>query len=243
MKNLVATLVLLMILGMLTPVVSQSPCRVGVEAPAAGFWTWAPGSEVKVYILKTDFEDGEMTFLLAPLAAWNNVSDTTGSKVKFEYKGTTTSPLYCENCLTIRRGRIFDRSRRHLTELTTYSLARNRIMMWAHIVIDPHLTNPHTLTNAVAHELGHSFGLLDCYSCKEGSTVMIQFKNINTSNQMDGPSSCDVPQVRAVYQLVAAEVRRTPKPKRIVLDEGEEPVDDDTPVVIPETRSSFQQKP
>ena len=30
-------------------------------------------------------------------------------------------------------------------------------------------------TNALAHELGHSFGLLDCYSCKTQSTVMIRF--------------------------------------------------------------------
>jgi hypothetical protein len=224
-------MVVLILLAPAMPVMSQSSCKVGVQAPAVGFWTWAPGSEVKVYVLKNDFKDNELAFLLAPLSTWNAVSDATGSKVKFEYKGTTARPLSCENCLTIRRGLVFDKSKRHLTELTTYSAPRNRTIIWASIVVDPLLATPTTLTNAVAHELGHSFGLLDCYSCKEKSSVMIQFKDVNVSNGMDGPSGCDLAQVKTVYHALAAELRRTPRPKPVV-DEGEEPVDDDTPVVI-----------
>src|ERR671919_1254993 len=118
----------------------------------------------------------------------------------FKYKGTTAAPRYCQNCLTIRRGHVFDKSQRHLTELRAYSAAGNRIITWGTIVIDPLLTKPKTLSNAVAHELGHSFGLLDCYSCQESSTVMLHFKNVNLSNGMTGPSGCDVAQVKAVYQ-------------------------------------------
>ncbi|HKR12962.1 MAG TPA: hypothetical protein VJT15_12965 [Pyrinomonadaceae bacterium] len=70
---------------------------------------------------------------------------------------------------------------RHLTELRS----RN----------DPRLTNHATLTNAIAHELGHSFGLLDCYSCKDKSTVLNQFKSINTPNHISGPTACDTPVV------------------------------------------------
>ncbi|MEN3330281.1 MAG: hypothetical protein V7638_5088 [Acidobacteriota bacterium] len=230
MKRLFAIMVLV-IAATVQPALSQ--CKVGVQASPVGFWTWAPGSQIQVYVLDRDFDDSELPFLLIPLKTWNAVSDTTGSKVKFEYKGRTASPLHCENCLTISRGPVFDKSKRHLTELRTYSGARNRIMTWAGIVIDPRLTNRQTLTNAVAHELGHSFGLLDCYSCKESSTVMIQFKDVNVSNQMDGPSGCDVAQVKAVYQEVAVALRRTLPRKPIVIDEGEEPVEDDTPVVIP----------
>jgi hypothetical protein len=129
------------------------------------------------------------------------------------------------------RGRVYDKSTRHVTQLRTYSVGGDRIMAWAHIVIDVSLTNRDALTNAVAHELGHSFGLLDCYTCKSKTTVMIQFKEINTSNGMTGPTECDVEQVRAAFRELAARMRPEPK-QETAEDEGEEPVDDDTPMVV-----------
>ena len=224
--------VLLISLGAVSSLAAQSAsCKVGVAAAPVGFWTWAPESKISVYILESDFKPNELEYLLAPLSPWNAVSETTGSRVKFEYKGFVNRPLYCENCLTIVRGPVFDKSKRHLTELRTYSAARNRIMTWATIVIDPLLTNPKTLTNALVHELGHSFGLLDCYSCKQESTVMLQFKSLNVPNDMDRPSACDVVQVKLAYQTLAAQLKRATQTP-VVVDEGEEPVDDDTPVVI-----------
>jgi hypothetical protein len=238
MKISPATFALMILMAASVSVVGQSSsCKVGVEAAPVGFWTWAPESKIRVYIVDKDFSESELQFLLAPLATWNAVAESTGSRVKFEYKGRTPEPLYCEGCLTIRRGKVFDKSRRHLTELETYSVARDQIMAWATIVIDPLLTTPKTLTNAVAHELGHSFGLLDCYSCKRNSTVMVQFKTVNVSNEMDGPSACDVAQVKGVYQKVAAQLKRSRRLKPIVVDEGEEPVDDDTPNVTPKRPS------
>ena len=229
MQKLFATIVFLVLAA--TPALSQS-CKAGVDAPPVGFFTWAPGSQIRVYVFDSDFDQSELPFLLAPLKSWNAVSVLTESHVNFEYKGTTDRLFYCENCLLIRRGRVFDQSRRHLTELKTYNLPENKIMTRASIVIDPRLTNHKALTNAVAHELGHSFGLLDCYSCKAGSTAMLQFKAVNVSNEMDGPSACDVIQVRAVFKAVATQLTKTPRAKPVNEDEGEEPVDDNTPVVI-----------
>ncbi|HJP95114.1 MAG TPA: hypothetical protein VJ875_24350 [Pyrinomonadaceae bacterium] len=231
-KRLLTTAVIICA-AMVVPALAQSPCKVGVEAPPVGFWTWTPKSEISIYVLAGDFSDGEVQYLLAPLASWNAVSEATASNVRFEYKGTINTPLHCENCLTIKRGQVFDKSNRHLTELQTYSAERNQIMTWANIVIDPRLTTPKTLTNAMAHELGHSFGLLDCYSCKQGSTVMIQFKGVNVSNEMNGPSGCDVAQVKRVYELVAAQLKRASRAKTVAMDEGEKPVEDDTPVIVP----------
>ena len=224
-----------LVMPLMTPSVIAQPkpqCKVGVDSAPVGFWTWAPESKIDVYVAGADFEEGELPYLMAPLTNWNNVANATGSSVKFEYQGTTDEPLHCQNCLTIVRGKVFDKAKRHLTELRTYSAGRDRLMTWAIIVVDPLLTKPKTLTNALAHELGHSFGLLDCYSCKPNSSVMIQFKEINVSNDMNGPTNCDIAQVKSVYQTVALEIKRRPKPKPIVVDEGEEPVDDDTPVVI-----------
>jgi hypothetical protein len=201
--------------------------------PVSGYWSWTPGSTVKVYVVQAGFRETELPFLLAPLTSWNSVSVVTGSGVSFEYKGTTKTRLYCENCLTIERDRVFDKSKRHLTELRSYSVAgSSNFIAWATIVVDPLLTSPRTLTNAVAHELGHSFGLTDCYSCHDKSSVMMQFRAVNVPNEMDGPTGCDVARVKAAYQSLRARLRQAVKAKKEI-DEGEEPVEDDTPIVVP----------
>lgn len=208
-------------------------CEVGVQAPPIGFWTWPTGSQVKVYVVESDFQPGEVSLLLTPLASWNAVSEITGSRVKFEYAGATSSPRHCENCLTIQRGVVYDKRQRHLTELRAYSAHGDRMLSWASIVIDPALTNPKALTDAVAHELGHNFGLLDCYSCKAKTTVMNQFGPVNVPNEMPAPTACDVAQVKLSYKLLTLSTSRVPSVKKIVEDEGEEPVDDDTAIVVP----------
>ena len=207
-------------------------CELGAQAPPVGFWMWPVGSQVKVYVVESDFEPSEVSSLLTPLASWNAVSEVAGSRVKFEYAGVSTAPRYCENCLTILRGTVFDKQKRHLTELRAYSARGDRMLSWASIVIDPALTNSKALTDAVAHELGHNFGLLDCYSCKTKTTVMNQFGLINVANGMPGPTACDVAQVKVAYKQLTIQASRAPIDKSIA-DEGEEPADDDTPIVLP----------
>jgi hypothetical protein len=211
-------------------------CRVGSQAPAFGFWTWAANSRVKVYIRSSDFAAAEVPYLLTPLRNWDAASAETGSGVRFNYQGGALEQELCENCLTIMRGQVFDRTTQHATELRVFSARGDQIITYAAIVIDYSLTNPRTLTNAVAHELGHNLGLLDCYTCKRRSTVMNQFRAMNVVNDMEGPTDCDKAQVRAAY--LALRVHVGPSPARLVaeslgVDEGEEPVADDTPVVTP----------
>jgi len=212
-----------------------APCRVGYQAPAIGFWTWAANAHVKVYIRSADFKPEDIPYLLAPLETWNNVSELTGSRVKFEYQGSTDVQLSCENCLTVMRGSVFDKSKRHATELRAYSLQHDQVINYASIIVDPVLTNPKALRDAIAHELGHNLGLLDCYTCKQKSTLMNQFKTINEPNNLAAPTSCDIAQVRLAYQELKVRVRPSPPPRRSI-DQGEEPIDDDTPIIIPKPR-------
>jgi hypothetical protein len=208
------------------------PCRIGQEAPPIGFWTWPQDTRVKVHVRSGDFSVNEIPHLLAALKSWNDVADATASGVRFEYVGETSQTLDCAACVTIMRGAVFDGKQRHLTELHAYSMNHSQLITYAVIVVDPRLTDPRTLTEAMAHELGHNLGLLDCYNCKKKSTVMTKFKEINVPNNMAQPTACDIAQVKAAYTELKVRVRPSPK-FALVADEGEEPVDDDTPIIIP----------
>jgi|ERR1051326_4040138 hypothetical protein len=207
-------------------------CRVGQQAPPVGFWTWAANTHVRVYVVSADFTTGQIPYLLAAFQNWNRVSELSGSGVKFEYQGDTRQQLTCENCLTVMRGTVFDKTRRHATELKAFSARHDQIISYAAIVIDPALTNNTAIMEAVAHEVGHNLGLLDCYTCKTRSTLMNQFKVMNVPNNLAEPTPCDIAQVREAYRELKIHVRPSP-PNRNLIDEGEEAVDDDTPIVIP----------
>lgn len=210
----------------------KTPCQVGQKAPAIGFWTWAANARVKVYMVSKHFKTEEASQLINALQNWNNASELTGSGVKLEYQGNTDVQLSCENCLTIMRGSVFDKSNKHLTALSAFSARHDQVITYAVITVDPVLTNPKAIADALAHELGHNFGLLDCFTCKKKSTVMNQFRATNVANEMAGPSPCDIAQVREAYKELKVRVRPSP-PDRNLIDEGEEPVDDDTPIIIP----------
>jgi hypothetical protein len=208
------------------------PCSIGAQAAPIGFWTWPQNALVKVYIRAADFPPEQISHLLSAFKSWNDVSDVTTSGVKFEYVGDTAKTLNCPNCLTIIRGQVFEGKRRHVTELQAYSTNHNQLINYAVIVVDPRLTDLKALTEAAAHELGHNFGLLDCYDCQKKSTLMGKFKDINVPNNMAQPTACDIAQVKRAYAELKVRVRPSPK-VGLSEDEGEEPVDDDTPIIVP----------
>jgi hypothetical protein len=204
-------------------------CEVGVYAPLYGSWTWPPNTQVKVFIVVSGFKPAEVPFLLRPLETWNAVANLTTSNVSFVYTGTATEMQTCDNCLTIMRGKVVEK--RHAAEFQAASKHANQLISYARIILDPRISDLTALTNAVAHEIGHTFNLLDCYSCHKRSTIM---GLIRKSNSLDGPSPCDVAQIKMAYGELKRRVLPAPVVARIiVVDEGEEPVEDDTPIVIP----------
>ena len=210
--------------------VSAGDCKIGSRAARTGFWTWDSGSHVKVYILQNDFTSEEILYLTKPLQLWDAAGESTGSGVRLTYAGLTATPLECENCLTILRASVYNKKTRHGSEVKAHGIIGTRIIKYASISID-HKLDSKTLTNAVAHEIGHSFGLLDCYDCREGSTVMLRFTGTNKSNGMEGPSRCDIAQVSKGYKELKRNLRLAPM-AIVQEDEGEEPVPDDSPLVV-----------
>ncbi|MFN2516934.1 MAG: hypothetical protein ABR556_12060 [Pyrinomonadaceae bacterium] len=210
-----------------------SGCKLGVDAPRYGFWTWAAKSRVKVFILASSFKPAELPHVLRPLETWNAVADLSTSHVQFVYMGMAAEMQTCDNCLTIMRGPVAEK--RHAAELQAASKNRDQIISYARIILDPRISDFSALTNAVAHELGHNFGLFDCFACHGPSTVM---SYIRKSGGLDGPTACDVAQIKAAYEELKRYVRPAPVQARLVIaDEGEEPVEDDTPIVIPPPES------
>ncbi|HUS11543.1 MAG TPA: hypothetical protein VMZ30_13840 [Pyrinomonadaceae bacterium] len=206
-----------------------SKCEVGVHAPPYGSWTWPANSQVKVFIVASGFKPAEIPYLLRPLETWNAVANLTTSGVNFVYTGTASEVKTCDNCLTIMRGTVVEK--RHAAEFQAASKHADQLISYAKIILDPRISDLSALTNAVAHEIGHTFNLLDCYSCHKRSTIM---GLIRKSSSLEGPTPCDVAQIKSAYDELKLHVRPTPAVARIfVVDEGEEPVEDDTPIVIP----------
>lgn len=229
-------IVLFLLIGLFAfPVFSQTAekvsCDLGVQAPAFGFWTWSPNTRIDVYILAANFTTEEVPSLLKPVVRWDGEWQSTGSGVRLHYAGTTSAPRECRNCLTIMRAPVFNQKTRHGSELKAYSAEGTQLVTYAAILLDPALRDSQALTNAVAHELGHSFGLLDCYNCKDRSTVMNKLKRMNQSNGMEGPTPCDIAQVKRAYNQLSIRVSPAPIGMKAAVDEGEEPVEDDTPIV------------
>lgn len=209
---------------------SVSKCKIDSRAARTGFWTWRPGSRVTVYILQNNFTSEEIPNLIKPIELWDEAWQRTGSRVRITYAGITSTPLECENCLTILRFRVYNARTRHGSEVEAHGIIGTRTIKYATIAIDPKLTNSKKLAHAVAHEIGHTFGLLDCYDCKNGSTVMLKLSSV--SNDLEGPTACDIAQVTHAYK----EFELRPRPAPVALaqeDEGEEPVPDDSPLVVP----------
>ncbi|HKP44983.1 MAG TPA: hypothetical protein VJT50_00160 [Pyrinomonadaceae bacterium] len=195
---------------------------------------WPEGADVKVYLIGAGFNLEETAAILTSLANWNEVA-ATSSRVTLTYSGLATEPQDCTNCLTIMRGKVFNKGR-HAAELHASVIQGEPTILHARIVIDPVVPNLGSLKNAVAHELGHNFGLFDCFSCDRGKTIM---NPIRAANGLDRPTAADVAQVRKLYD--AFRIRRAAAAKKleakriaalVPVDEGEEPDLDDTPIVV-----------
>lgn len=205
---------------------SLKPCVERKTAAPVGYWMWKEDTHVSVYVRESDFKDKEIESILNAVRLWDEASAENGSNVRFNYAGAASSMKTDNNSLTIMRGATA-RSE-HRAEIKAFSRRGDQVIDYAAITIDPIVTGADAISNALAHEIGHSLGLLDCYSCKQESTAMWKLNSAG----IKAPTECDKEQIKEAYRQLKLFVRPAPDAEtQTTVDEGEEPVEDDTPVV------------
>jgi hypothetical protein len=209
---------------------AAAPCVIGRTAPASGFWTWPANSRVKIYLRAPDFSEADVSAVRIAVQNWDASAVENGSSVHLAVGGLTRETKFGAGEMTLVRGDVFDKKLRHLALLQAHSIKENQLIDYAVLVVDFKVTNPEVLTNVMAHEIGHSLGLLDCVRCSSGSSAMGLMKGNGESNGIEGPTACDKAGVETAYRELLARVG--PAPALSLADEGETPEEDDTPVVV-----------
>jgi hypothetical protein len=215
----------------LTSKIVPAPCVAGRTAARIGFWTWPANSHVNIYLREPDFSADYVSAVGVAVENWDAAAVENGSNVHFSFHGLTHETKTARGDLTIIRGDVYDKKIRHLALLEAHSLRGNQLIDYALVIVDLRVKNPEVLTNVMAHELGHSLGLLDCYECSRKSTAMGLLKTAS-DNGIEGPTACDKIAVMAAYRELALHVGPAPTPQ-LPIDDGEDPEADDTPIVKP----------
>jgi hypothetical protein len=185
-----------------------APCIVGHTSPSTGFWTWPADSLVNIYLRDPDFSQDYVEAVRIAVQNWDAAAAESGSNVHFIFHGLTLETKTGQGDLTITRGETYDK-KRHLAFLQAHSLLSNRLIDYALVIVDVRVKNPEVLTNIMAHELGHSLGLMDCYECSRKTTAMSLLKTGTEPNGIEGPTACDKLAVLAAYRELALHITST----------------------------------
>ena len=175
--------------------VMPKQCRLSKTSPEPHAWRWRPDTLVKVYYLKNHFNGSEVDAFSRAISNWNDALKEINSHIVFVVGGERESIANDDASVTVMRG--IPRGKERLGEVKLYSMSNGveRIVM----IINPVVTDLSALTSLMTHELGHSLGLADCYTCRRGTTTMAAFKDVNKSNDVYAPSVCDKYVVAAGY--------------------------------------------
>lgn len=75
--------------------------------------------------------------------------------------------------------------------------------IYSTITINVGVTDATAFAHVASHEIGHLFGLADCGTCSANSTAMTlrQTSNLNEANGHEGPTSCDIAQMRTCTRV------------------------------------------
>jgi hypothetical protein len=184
-------------------------CKPGKTSTQAIGWRWKPNTRVRIYYLKSNFTWAEQGAFSRAVNNWNKALDEMDSRVVFTISGERESVAEDNASITVMRG--IPKGKHRLGQLKFYSMSNG--VMRATMIISPDVTDMNALTSLMAHEMGHSLGLADCYECQRGTTAMSAFKDKNKGNDVYEPSECDKYVVAAGYR------NETDSQARVVMSE------------------------
>ena len=162
-------------------------CRPGKTSTETLGWRWKPNTHVRLYYLKNNFSRAEAEALSRAVNNWNSALREIDSRIVFITGGERESVVEDDASITVMRG--IPKGKERLGEIKFYSMSNGVDRMV--LTISPVVTDLNALTSLMAHEIGHSLGLADCYGCRRGTTTMAAFKDDNKGNDVYEPSECD----------------------------------------------------
>jgi hypothetical protein len=162
-------------------------CRPGKTSTESMGWRWRPKTRVRIYYLKDNFIKEETDAFSRAVNNWNRALREIDSQIVFTMGGERERAVEDDASITVLRG--VPKGKDRLGQLRFYTMSNG--VMRAVMTISPVVTDLEALTSLMAHELGHSLGLADCYECKRGTTAMAAFKDSNKGNDVYEPSECD----------------------------------------------------
>lgn len=183
----VASLMFILLIAIPQIINSQSGCTNPPTLTANT--TWPPGAQVTVNISPT-FSQSQRDAMVAAFTNWQN-SSGNNSNVTFSFTYNST-PVTGANTHQVNSQAP---SRGGQAETGGTANSGNTHRATALTNIDPQVTNPTALTQVMAHEIGHTFGLNDCLTCPAGTSVMTLPACCNYNDTTAGrtaPSSCDI---------------------------------------------------
>lgn len=162
-------------------------CRPGKTSTQTLGWRWKPNARVHIYYLKNSFSRTEVEALSRAVYNWNKALAEIDSRIAFAIGGERSDVSEDDASITVMRS--VPKGKDRLGEIKFYSMSNgvNRML----VIISPVVTDLNALTSLMAHEIGHSLGLADCYGCRRGTTTMAAFKDDNKGNDVYEPSACD----------------------------------------------------
>jgi hypothetical protein len=156
---------------------------------------------VTVYI-DPAYDANQTNAIKAAFTSWQNSTGPNGNNAGVTFTFTTTQGSGTYPFTVLKDPNPVAGVR---AEVTNFSINQNALAS-ATVKINPGVTLPDALTRAMAHEVGHTFGLGECATdsqCQNDSTVMAKYNSANGLNDTSwgrtGPSDCDNDKVKGEY--------------------------------------------